>query len=197
MFANLFAGALGARQRLTAMTTRSKVSAAGAAGTELARKSSRGAALAAAVRRVSQTGGLAALRDALCDSEAFIHPSRLKTTKMLGEGAFGSCACAELQPKDGSPAGAGTRKGSPRPRLVAVKALRQELLEDEDHIHQFVKEVEILRKLRHTCASSCAQVSVAPNREASPLHPHASCRPLAPQRHRGVHRLLLAAQRPG
>ena len=43
-----------------------------------------------------------------------------------------------------------------RPRIVAVKILRQELLVDPEQVQLFLKEVSLLRKLRHRCGRSGA-----------------------------------------
>jgi hypothetical protein len=80
------------------------------------------------------------LRD-LIGGDSYIDPARLKLGRALGEGAFAKVQLAELLPADGSSGG--------KPRQVAVKALRQELLQDPEQVQLFGKEVALLRKLRH------------------------------------------------
>lgn len=95
------------------------------------------------------------LRD-LIGTDAYIEPSRLELVKALGEGAFAKVQLACLLPAEdagsGMNGGSGSGKnggGAQQPgRQVAVKTLRQELLEDPDQVQLFVKEVALLRKLR-------------------------------------------------
>ena len=86
------------------------------------------------------------------DTDAFIDPGRLVFLKRLGEGAFAEVQLAELRPAEGSSgaSGGGAAAGA---RQVAVKTLRQELLADPAQIELFVREVELLRKLRNRCDS--------------------------------------------
>lgn len=95
--------------------------------------SSAGEFLAVAVR--AATSGFALLRDRL-SSDAYIDPSRLRTVRSLGEGAFGLTHRAELRPASG---GDGGKDGGARD--VAVKTLRRELLDDPEQVAMFVKEV--------------------------------------------------------
>jgi hypothetical protein len=94
------------------------------------------------------------LRD-LISADCFIDSQRLTFREALGEGAFAEVQLAELRPSGGLPAApvAGgdtcTAASLGPPRLVAVKRLRQELVGDSKHAELFVREVTLLRKLRH------------------------------------------------
>lgn len=111
-------------------------------GSSKLRRESRSTAelLLAAVDTASS--GFSLLRNHL-SSEVFVDPGRLRTMRALGEGAFGRTHRAELAPE-----GAGTRRGRSssrgrggsarlRPRDVAVKTLRRELLEDGETVRRF------------------------------------------------------------
>lgn len=75
---------------------------------------------------------LDSLRDRLGDTNIDI--GELKVSRRLGEGAFATVDLA-------------TWKG----KLVAVKKLHKEMLDDENEILMFVAEAKLLRKLRHSC----------------------------------------------
>ncbi|KAL4442953.1 hypothetical protein ABPG77_008444 [Micractinium sp. CCAP 211/92] len=98
--------------------------------------------------------GFALLRSRL-HRDVFIDPARLRTVRALGEGAFGRTHRAELAPEGAATPTrtiTGRTRGSrdqPKPRDVAVKTLRRELLEDSETVLLFVKEVELLKTLRH------------------------------------------------
>ncbi|EFN58559.1 hypothetical protein CHLNCDRAFT_50349 [Chlorella variabilis] len=129
--------------------------------TTMARKSAWGSAKTVLVG-VKAAGRFQTLRDLIGD-DAYIEESRLKMMKALGEGAFAKVQQAELMPAAASAAsaaagGGGGGGGSDmlarqsidgRPRIVAVKILRQELLVDPEQVQLFLKEVSLLRKLRH------------------------------------------------
>lgn len=95
-----------------------------AAASDLARpsqwKNARGVLTA-----VRAAGRFATLRD-LIGTDAYIEPGRLKLLKALGEGAFAHVQHAQLRPEGAS------EKDDSRLRDVAVKTLRQELLQDPD-----------------------------------------------------------------
>lgn len=86
------------------------------------------------------SSGFALLRSRL-HRDVFIDPGRLRTVRALGEGAFGRTHRAELAPEGGSaPRGGSTsraRRAQPRPRDVAVKTLRKELLENAESVRRF------------------------------------------------------------
>lgn len=84
------------------------------------------------------TASLTTLRD-LMDSSTYVDSHQLKLVRQLGAGAFATVALYEYTPAGGSGA----------TRLVAVKQMRTELLDDPAEVKTFVKEVELLRKLRH------------------------------------------------
>ena len=83
----------------------------GSGGQNLGRRSSSaGAAMAraaAAIRAASAAAGSAfqELRRSLAGNEAYIEPSRLRTIRALGKGAFGSMKHAVLRPASGQAAG--------------------------------------------------------------------------------------------
>lgn len=115
--------------------------------TTMARKSAWGSAKTVLVG-VKAAGRFQTLRDLIGD-DAYIEESRLKMMKALGEGAF-----AKVQQAGGGGGGGGSdmlarQSIDGRPRIVAVKILRQELLVDPEQVQLFLKEVSLLRKLRH------------------------------------------------
>lgn len=106
---------------------------------------------------VKTTNKFTTLRD-LIGTDAYIEPARLRVGKALGEGAFAKVARAELWPEGETPrtstggAAGGGNGGSTAgrgPQVVAVKTLRQELLTDPAQVELFVKEVSLMRKLKH------------------------------------------------
>lgn len=85
------------------------------------------------------------------DGPCAIDPRRLRLRKSLGAGAFANVKAAQLRPGAPSSAaeyGALSRDGSSE---VAVKVLRPELLPHPHQVQQFLKEVDLLRSLRHRC----------------------------------------------
>ncbi|PSC71652.1 Dual specificity kinase shkE isoform B [Micractinium conductrix] len=97
---------------------------------------------------VSTTAKFATLRD-LVGTDSFIDPPRLRMVKHLGEGAFAKVQLAELYPEGETPTAGQGSKEVRGVREVAVKTLRRELLEDAEQVQLFVKEVQLMRKLRH------------------------------------------------
>jgi len=105
---------------------------------------------------IQTTSKFSTLRDQLGGGNAFIEPQRLVLKKALGEGAFAKVQQAELWPEGATPRVAPKARqvsaGSPaaaQPRLVAVKTLKQELLEDPEQVKLFAQEVALMRKLKH------------------------------------------------
>ncbi len=99
------------------------------------------------------SSGFALLRSRL-HRDVFIDPARLRTVRALGEGAFGRTHRAELAPEGtATPTRSitGRTRGSrdqPKPRDVAVKTLRRELLEDSETVGPFPE-------LWHAAARCC------------------------------------------
>lgn len=76
--------------------------------------------------------GFKTLRDML-PHESIIDANRLKVKASLGEGSFAYVNLAELD----------------NGRLVAVKTLKPELLEHPEEVKLFLKETELMRKIKH------------------------------------------------
>ncbi|KAL4853620.1 CMP-sialic acid transporter 1 [Chlorella vulgaris] len=105
----------------------------------------------AALEEPSPSGEEAMRSQTTCglDGPCAIDPRRLKLRKNLGAGAFANVKAAQLRPGAPSSAaeyGALSRDGSSE---VAVKVLRPELLPHPHQVQQFLKEVDLLRSLRH------------------------------------------------
>jgi serine/threonine protein kinase len=83
------------------------------------------------------------IRDRIGDS--YIAKERLRVLKPLGQGAFATVELAELAAE-----GAGSRAA--KPKQVAVKTLKPELLEKQGELDIFLDEIKLLRKMQHRCA---------------------------------------------
>ena len=78
------------------------------------------------------------LRD-MVGPEAYVSQANLRNIRPLGRGAFAEVTLAALPPEG--------KEGEER--RVAVKTLHKNLLEDPDEVALFLKEVKLLRKLKH------------------------------------------------
>ncbi|KAF5837365.1 kinase-like domain-containing protein [Dunaliella salina] len=75
--------------------------------------------------------------------DMFVHPRSLKYEKLLGEGAFAAVHLARLLPPD-----VPHRKSAGRP--VAVKQLKPQVLQEPHDLKDFLMEVNVMRKLKHS-----------------------------------------------
>ena len=85
-----------------------------------------------------------------------VSPSRLHKIRKLGEGGFGSVDLCRLEGAHQSAEG----------RLVAVKSVRPELIQDLQDLQGFIDECDTLRRLRHQ--NLVAFIGVGSNRSGSP-----------------------------
>lgn len=96
---------------------------------------------AKAKEAVQRTVGLSTAFNTLRDMQtpAAIRPDQLSTIKVLGQGAFARVDACMYTPDGGG-----------KPYIVAVKRLKLELFRNQEDLDLFLKEVELMRKLRHS-----------------------------------------------
>jgi serine/threonine protein kinase len=71
-------------------------------------------------------------------SESYIEPSQLTVIKRLGEGAFATVDLCWV-----------TRPGQGQKLQAAVKRLKPEIFTQQEDLAAFIKEADLLRKMRH------------------------------------------------